>query len=45
MERHSCRQAGQIPLPLIIKLEMQDVLRARNFVDVRDIYLRVISFF
>ena len=38
-------QAGQIPLPLIIKLEMQDVLRARNFVDVRDIYLRVISFF
>lgn len=38
-------QAGRLPLPLIIKLEMQDAFRGRNFVDVRDIYLRVTSFF
>lgn len=38
-------RAGRFPLPLIIKLEMQDAFRGRNFVDVRDIYLRISSFF
>lgn len=38
-------QAGRLPLPLIVKLEMQDAFRGRNFVDVRDIYLRVTSLF
>lgn len=38
-------QAGQLPLPLIVKLEVQDAVAGRNFVDVRDVYLRVTSFF
>lgn len=38
-------RAGWLPLPLIVKLEMQDAFRGRNFVDVRDIYLRVSTFF
>jgi hypothetical protein len=38
-------QAGRLPLPLIVKLEVQDAWRGRNFVDVRDVYLRVTSFF
>lgn len=38
-------QAGKIPLPLIVKLEMQDAFDGRNFVKVRDFYLRVTSFF
>lgn len=36
---------GRLPLPLIVKLEMQDAFAGRNFVDVRDVYLRVSSFF
>lgn len=36
---------GKLPLPLVLRLEMQDAVRGRNFVDVRDIYLRVITFF
>lgn len=36
---------GRLPLPLVLRLEMQDAFRGRNFVDVRDIYLRVITFF
>jgi hypothetical protein len=32
-------------MPLIVKLEMQDAVRGRNFVDVRDVYLRITSFF
>ena len=35
----------KLPLPLIIKLEMQETYQGRNFVDVRDFYLRVTSFF
>lgn len=38
-------RAGQLPLPLIVKLEMQDAVSGRNFVGVRDVYLRVSSFF
>lgn len=38
-------QAGKIPLPLIVKLEMQDAFDGQNFVKVRDFYLRVTSFF
>lgn len=38
-------QAGRLPLPLIVKLEVQDAFAGRNFVDVRDVYLRVTSFF
>lgn len=38
-------QTGTIPLPLIVKLEMQDAFDGRNFVKVRDIYLRITSFF
>lgn len=38
-------QAGKLPLPLIVKLEVQDAVAGRNFVDVRDVYLRVTSFF
>ncbi|TCJ15550.1 hypothetical protein EZJ19_06470 [Parasulfuritortus cantonensis] len=38
-------RAGRVPLPLIVKLEMQDAFHGRNFVDVRDVYLRVTSFF
>lgn len=35
-------QQGKLPLPMIVKLEMQDTFSGRNFVDVRDIYLQVI---
>lgn len=38
-------QAGKLPLPLIVKLEVQDAVAGRNFVDVRDVYLRITSFF
>lgn len=38
-------RGGQLAVPLIIKLEMQDAVRGRNFVGVRDIYLRISSFF
>lgn len=38
-------RAGRLPLPLIVKLEVQDAFAGRNFVDVRDVYLRVTSFF
>lgn len=38
-------RAGRFPLPLIIKLEVQDAVAGRNFVDVRDVYLRITSFF
>lgn len=38
-------QAGKLPLPLIIRLEMQDAFNGRNFVDVRDYYLRLTSLF
>jgi len=38
-------QAGKLPLPLIVKLEVQDAVAGRTFVDVRDVYLRVTSFF
>lgn len=35
----------KLPMPLVLKLEVQDAARGRNFVDVRDIYLRLTSFF
>ncbi|MBX3669677.1 MAG: hypothetical protein KF778_14850 [Rhodocyclaceae bacterium] len=38
-------RAGKLAAPLIVKLEMQDARRGRNFVGVRDIYLRFSSFF
>lgn len=38
-------RAGWLPMPLIVKLEMQDAVRGRNFVAVRDIYLRISTFF
>lgn len=38
-------RAGRLPLPLIVKLEMQDAFRGRNFVNVRDVYLRVTTLF
>jgi hypothetical protein len=38
-------RAGKLFMPLIVKLEMQDAFRGRNFVDVRDIYLRVTGMF
>ena len=38
-------QAGKLPLPLIVKLEMQDAFDGRNFVKVRDLYLRITSLF
>lgn len=38
-------QQGKLPLPMIVKLEMQDTFAGRNFVDVRDIYLQVITLF
>lgn len=38
-------RAGKLFMPLIVKLEMQDAFRGRNFVDVRDIYLRVTGLF
>lgn len=41
----SAWQAGKFPLPLILKLEMQDTFAGRNFVDVRDIYLQITALF
>ncbi len=38
-------RAKHLPLPLIVKLEIQDAVSGRNFVGVRDVYLRVSSFF
>lgn len=38
-------QTGKLFMPLIVKLEMQDAFRGRNFVDVRDVYLRVTGLF
>ena len=38
-------QAGHLPLPLIIKLEMQDTYGGRNFPKVRDYYVQATSFF
>ncbi len=38
-------QAGKLPLPLILKLEMQDTQSGRNFVDVRDLYLQITTMF
>lgn len=38
-------QAGKLLMPLIVKLELQDAFRGRNFVDVRDVYLRVTGLF
>ena len=38
-------QAGKLPMPLIVKLEMQDAVQGRNFVAVKDVYLRITSFF
>lgn len=38
-------QQGKLPVPVIVKLEMQDTFAGRNFVDVRDFYLQVITLF
>jgi len=38
-------QQGDLPLPLIVQLELQETYAAKNFPDVRDIYLQVTSFF
>jgi len=38
-------QAGDIPLPLIIKFEMQDTYSGYNFPRVRDYYLQLTSFY
>lgn len=38
-------QQGKLPMPLIVKLEFQDTFSGRNFVDVQDIYLQVITLF
>ena len=38
-------QSGDLPLPLIVQLELQETYEARNFPDVRDIYLQLTSFF
>jgi hypothetical protein len=37
--------SGKFAAPLIVKLEVQDAVRGRNFVDVRDVYLRLSTFF
>ena len=44
-KRGAAAQAGRLPLPLIVKLEMQDTYGGRNFPKVRDVYLQVTSFF
>ncbi len=36
---------GHVPLPLIVRLEIQRTYEGRNFMNVRDIYLRVTTFF
>lgn len=38
-------QQGKLPLPMIVKLEMQETFAGRNFVDVQDIYLQVMTLF
>ncbi len=38
-------QRGQLPLPLVLKLEMQDTPNGRNFVAVRDLYLQITTLF
>jgi hypothetical protein len=38
-------RSGKLFMPLIVKLEMQDAFHGRNFVDVRDVYLRVTGLF
>ncbi len=38
-------QENKLPLPLIIKLEMQETYQGRNFMGVRDYYVRITSFF
>ena len=38
-------RAGRLPMPLIVRLEVQDAVAGRNFVDVRDVYLRLTSLF
>lgn len=38
-------QQGDLPMPLIVKLEVQDTYNGINFPNVRDYYLRVTSFF
>jgi len=38
-------RSGKLLMPLIVKLEMQDAFHGRNFVDVRDVYLRVTGLF
>jgi hypothetical protein len=37
--------SGRFAAPLIVKLEVQDAVRGRNFVGVRDVYLRLSTFF
>lgn len=36
---------SHLPMPLIVKLEMQETYGGRNFPDVRDFYLQLTSFF
>lgn len=36
---------GALPLPIVVKLEMQDTYGGRNFPKVRDVYVQVTSFF
>lgn len=38
-------QGGRLPMPLVVKLEIQDAVRGQNFVDVRDVYLRLTTAF
>ncbi len=38
-------QEGKLALPLIIQLELQQTYAAKNFPDVRDLYLQLTSFF
>lgn len=38
-------QRGDLPMPLIVKLEVQDTYSGMNFPNVRDYYLRFTSFF
>jgi hypothetical protein len=38
-------RSGALPLPVIVKLEMQDTYGGRNMTDVRDVYLIVTALF
>lgn len=38
-------RAGRVPLPLIVRLEMQETYAGHNFPDLRDWYLTLTSFF